>query len=886
MTLIHRVASVVRWFARRDREELQLDDDLRHFIEASVAEKIRDGVSPAEARRLAVLELGGVEQVKEQVRRRRHGGWLDEFWRDSRYAVRMFAGHPGFTSVIALTLALGIGANAAIFSLIDALMLRWLPVRDPQELVLVNARGPNDARAGETFSYAIVKALAAQRDIFAGVGGFTGMPFEVGAAGSVARISGALVTGGFYETLGLNPIAGRLLTDDDDREGAPPVAAISYGYWERQFNRDPNAIGRTILVGDSPVTVVGVSPRGFVGANVGQIADITMPVAAIAQVNPPMAPLLGKGNFWLRALARPASSVSADQARSRFNFLWPRIADDVIAPHWPASRRKEMAAMTFEFSRGGTGWTFLREMYARPLMVLMAMVGLVLLISCANVASLLLARASARAREIGVRLAIGASRGRVVRQLLIESALLSFAGAALGIGLAWASGRFLIALISGGPLQIEFDLTPNWHLLAFTTAIAVATAIIFGVAPAVQATAAPPSAALRADARMSAPRSRILPWLVGGQVALSLVLLIGAGLFVRTLRNLQGLDPGFKREGVLLVNLEGRRDPIPADLLDEVRSLPGVDSASVSTHTPLSGATWSEPAVPSDQPLPERDNAIFVGAGPRFFETLQIRIVAGREFTDRDSASSPAVAIVNEAYARQHFAGRSPLGEHLLATVRGQRRDLTIVGLAKDMRTRSLRAAPRPTVYVAYAQLAGDIPTNFEIRAVGNLGHVASAVQRAIAARLSKTLVEVRPLSSQVERSMVQERMMAALATAFGVLALMLACLGLYGLLAYTVTRRTRELGIRLALGAQRRRLVGLVLSGATGPVLTGIIVGLPAAWAATRWIESMLFGLKATDPWTLGGALVLLLASAQLAAFLPARRASRVDPLSALRHE
>ena len=886
MTLLHRLASVMRWIFRRDRAERELDAEMQAFVELSAAEKVRNGIPAAQARRLAVLELGGVEQTKERVRAGRHGALVDEVGRDIRYACRMFAAHPGFTLVTVLTLALGIGANTAIFGLIDALMLRSLPVRNPHELVLVKMLAAGAATANESFSYVIARALADQREIFAGAAGFSSMSFDVGAAGAMTRVSGAVVTGGFYETLGLNPAIGRLIEPGDDTPGASPVGVISYGYWTRQFAGSGAATGQQLVLNGVPLTIVGVSPRGFVGANVGQIADITIPVAALPKVNPQAAPLLGSGNFWLRVLARPHEHVSMPVATARLNTVWSRISETLIAPHWPDSRRKEMTGATFQLSPGGTGWTFLRQMYMRPLIVLMAMVALVLLIACANVATLLLARASVRQREIAVRLAIGAGRGRIVRQLLVESTLLSVMGAACGIGLAWISGRFLVSLIGGGPLPIVFDLTPNGRVLAFTTAVAVATGMIFGVAPALQATANGPSPVLKDDARMSRSRSRVLPSLVSAQVALSFVLLVGAALFVRTLHNLQQFDPGFTSEGVLVVDLEAVRSALPAGLLDTVARIPGVVSASVSTHTPLSGSIWSEPAVPAGQTLPERDTAYFVGAGPRYFATLGIPLLAGRDFTERDTADSPGVAVINERYAQRFFANQNPVGQHLTAIVRGQKQDLQIVGLVRNTRIASLRAMPPATVYVAYWQLTANFPTTIEVRVAGPPGPVAPAVRDAVQSRLPSVPIEVRPLSAQVDATIVQERMMATLAGAFGLLALTLASVGLYGLLAYTVARRTREIGIRMALGAPRRRVVGLVLNGAARLVIVGIALGVPAAWAVSRWVESMLFGVKATDPAAIAGAAVLLAAVAQVAAYVPAWRASHVDPLIALRHE
>ena len=886
MKLVHRLTSVLHWILHRSRAEAHLDDELQTFLDMSTADKIAEGLAPGEARRLARLELGGVEQVKERVRTYRHGGMLDEIARDVRYAFRLFMKNRGFTAVVVLTLALGIGANTAIFSLIDALMLRWLPVRNPQELLQVSFQSRDTNPGNGSFSYAIVGALAAQREIFSGVAGFSGTTFDVGTAGSISRVSGAWVTGGFYPTLGLNPIAGRLLTDEDDRPGAPLTAVVSYGYWQREFAASRQAVGQSLRIKDVPVTIVGVTPRDFVGANVGSVADITMAVAALPQVAPSMAPLLGAGNFWLRVLVRPNPGISAPEATSRLNAVWPRISDPVIATHWSASRRKAIADSVFQLAPGGTGWTYLRDIYRKPLVVLMAGVALVLLIACANVATLLLARASARQKEVAVRLAIGAGRGRIVRQLLIESTLLSLIGAAVGVSVAWWCGRFLVNLLSTGPRSLEFDLTPNWHILAFSSAAAIATAILFGMAPAMQTTAIDPGVALKEDSRKTSSRSRLLPFLVSGQVALSLVLLAGAGVFVRTLNNLHSLDAGFRTDGVLLVELDDSRTALPVDVLEDIQRLPGVLSTAASTHTPLNGWTWTEPAVPSGQPLPERDNAFFVGAGPQFFSTYQIQLLAGREFTDRDRIDAPPVAIVNEAYAQRHFANQNPVGHSLSASVNGRREELEVVGLVRNTKLAGLRAAPPPTVYVAYYQLRPDIRTTVSVRAASPIGQVSSSIQRTLQPTFPRSPIEVRALSTQIGDTIVRERMMAALAGGFAALALALACIGIYGLLGYNVSRRRREIGIRMALGAQARRVVASVVTSGTRLVMLGVVAGLPAVWAGSRSIESLLFGVKPLDPPVIAAAIVVLLLAALLAAYLPARRASRVDPLEALRHE
>ena len=599
--------------------------------------------------------------------------------------------------------------------------------------------------------------------------------------------------------------------------------------------------------------------------------------------------MLGPGSFWLRVLARPQKGITVAQAKARLDAVWPRLSESVVPPGASPDRKKAMADVTFDFAAGGTGYTYLREVFTRPLLVLMAMVSLVLLVACANVANLLFARSAARQREVAVRLAIGAGRARIIRQLLTESALLSLAGAGLGVCLAWFASHNLVRLFSA---ELSFDLTPNWHVVGFACAIAIATGLAFGLAPAFQTTAAGPSPVLKEDARMTRSRSRLLSSLVSVQVALSLLLLIGAGLFVRTLQNLQNLDPGFQREGVLTVNIDGKREgyrdagliAFQKELLDLVRQVPGVASASISNNTPLSGGIWTEAVVPKGQPLPEEENIHFVAVGDRFFETLQTPLVAGREFTERDQGR-PNVAIVNEAFARQFFHGQNPVGEYVSTKLNQTPADLEIVGMAKDTYTDGLRSAPPATVYVSYFQVPpGD--TTLEIRAVGSLSQASSAIRLELQKKLPSARVEVRALTEQVNRTLVQERMMATLASGFGALALILACIGLYGLMAYSVARRTKELGIRMALGAQRRRVIAMVVKGAIRLVIVGIALGLPSAWLASRWVESMLFGLTPNDPATIAAAAMTLVIAALLAAYIPARRASRVDPMTALRHE
>jgi predicted permease len=891
MNLLHRALSVLSWIFRRNRAEARLDDELQAFIEMSAAEKIRDGVPAETARRMARLELGGVEQAKERVRTYRHGAFLDELGRDVRYALRMFARNPGFTCVVLLTLALGVGANTAIFSLIDALMLRSLPVTKPAELVQVNLRARNDAFfGGESLSYPMVRALDAQREVFSAVAGFTSLNVNVGEAGSLRRVHGALVTGSYYQTLGLAPAAGRLLNKEDDEPGAPLSAVISYGYWEREYGRSASAVGQTIRGNGLPITIAGVSPRGFVGADAASVADITMTVAALPRLYPNAAPLLGKGTFFLRVLARPAPGVTSSAAAVRLNAAWPGLSGDVISPTWDAERRKEMAESIFVFEPGATGWSGLRAVYRQPLYVLMAVAGVVLLIACANVASLFLARASSRQREIGVRLAIGAGRRRIVRQLVTEGLLLSFAGAALGIAVAAAAGRFLVDLISTGPFQVVFDLTPNWHVLAFSAAVATATGLVFGLTPAFSGGRTAPQAALAAvlksDTRAGAGRSRLLPSLVVMQVALSLVLVAGAGLFARTLRNLQRVDPGFSAGNVFIIGGDLRGGGLAQKMYDEARRVPGVEITTFSTHVPLDGSSWTEAVVPAAKPVPQRDNARLVAAAPEFFDALSIRMRRGRSFTDRDLKGSVPVAIVSQRYADREFPKQDPIGQMLKGVLMGKASTMEIVGVAADVQFGGLRRQPPATVYIPLAQFEGDLPASLIVRTRGNVSDVRERIRTALQPLVPGAPLQVVALPAQVSATIVQDRMMATLAGGFGVLALVLSSVGLYGLLAYSVARRSREIGIRMALGARASSVVARVIGNGTRLVAIGFALGLPAAWLASKSVATMLFGLKPGDPVVLGGAMLVLAAAALVACYVPARRAARVDPLAALRQE
>ena len=874
---------------------------LRHAVNPSAAEPdlaremashlslleddfVRRGMTREDARFAARRAFGGVALASDLHRDARSYAWLDDLRRDLLYAVRTLRRTPGFTVVAVLTLALGIGANTTIFSLIDALMLRWLPVRAAHEIVQV----------GEApLPYPAIVALTRQREIFAGAFGYGAWSFNVGPPGSVERTPGAWVTGDYYTTLGLQAIAGRLLTPEDDRPNASPAAVITEGYWQRAFGRSPDVVGRPLSVEGTAVTIVGVTPPGFTGVSVGQVADITLPVSMLPRILPDQASLLAIGNWWLRVLARPNPHVTPEQARARLAVVWSDLVNAI--PTNRPNARQMLLATHVDVTPGGTGTSFLRQQFRQPLFVLMAAVALVLLIACANVANLLLVRAASREREIAVRLAMGASRGRLVRQLFTESLLLSLVGGAIGIAVAEAGGRLLIELLSSGAADaIALDLAPNTHLLGFTTLLIVGTSLLFGLAPAMRGTAFGLAPALKLGSiRTVGSRTAIAPSLVVIQVSLSLLLMAGAGLFVRTLQNLRHLDAGFGHEGVLLVNVDGRRagyrgEALQAfyrESLEQVQRVPGTKSVSFSKNTPLSGSRWFERLVIDGQPRQTgREFTDFNAVAPRYFETMRIPLVSGREFTVGDRAGAAGVAIVDTTFVRRYFPNEPTIGKFVSYAGAPIER-MEIVGVVSATLSRGLRQTAHPTVYVPYAQQEAGWGT-IEVLVSGSKNDVAAGIREALRPRLPQAALRVQTLTAQVDAALVQERMLAALASSLGAAALVLAAVGLYGLLAYMVARRTPEIGVRMALGARRAEVVWLVFRQSATLIAIGLVVGLTAAAIVTRFVQGMLFGLSPLDPATLLAVSLIFVLVATLASYLPARRATTIDPLVALRCE
>ena len=886
------------WWRRlisRDRLEDQLDSELRDHFERLVAEYRQQGHADGEARRLARLEFGGLDQVKEACRDVRGTRWIDDTVQDIRHGARGFLKTPGFTAVAVFTLALGIGANLAIFNVLDALLLRPLPVPNAPRLVTITRWIENSS--SESFSYPQIRALADRPDLFASLCGIGGGTLFTGPPDALEPVGAAFVSGKYFETLGLTPFAGRLLSDGDDQPGAAPVMVITHSYWLRRFGGDASIVGRTMLLEGQQVPIVGVTPPGFEGATIGQRADVTVAIHARAKLQPEEDGGTTADQRWLLVLAVPAPELTRGQLQARLDVAWRQLLEATTPARLSADARRRALSMTLSVGDGTNGPSRLRGPMRMPLTVAYALVTLVLLIACVNVANLLLARGATRAREIALRLAIGAGRGRILRQLLVESAMLAVAGTAVGVGIAWFGSDTiadLIAARSAGSVgpdtpQPALMIAPNARVLGVTILIGVVTTLIFGIVPAWRASVTSPGLAANGG-RVAESHGRLASALIVAQVSLSLILVIGAGLFARTLHNLRTVDRGFTSGNVLLASFDPRRAALSSpelqafnqSVLRTVETLPGVGAASLAAVTPLQGGGMSTPMTVNGVSTGMAE-VYFNIISPRFFEIVGTPLVAGRDLADADDGNAPAVALVNETFVGKHVAGGNPLGQRVLINPRLP--EMQIVGVVKDAVYESLRAAPPATVYASYLQTRGQ-PMTLVIDARGPLTDVAATVRAAIQPKVPATPMRIRSFAAQIENSLFQARLMRSLTAIFGGLALLLAAVGLYGLMSYMVTTRTREIGVRLALGARPARLLGMVLGNALRMVVIGIIVGLPLALLLSRLIASMVFGLTPTDATTIAAAVAVLAFVGAASAALPARRAATLNPVTAIHVE
>ena len=885
----------MRWLRPKSRED-DLERELRADLELEAQERQQNGLTPEEAHYAARRALGNTTYLKEEVRAMWGWTWYERLKQDLRYAARMLWKSPVFSAVAILSLALGIGANSAIFTLIDAVMLRMLPVAAPEQLVQVDPYTDNH-KGG--FSYPLYQQLRDRNQVFSGLLTVAKTPLRLTDEPEVTGPQGRFVSGNFFQVLGVRPVAGRAIVPEDDRVsegGGNPVAVISYALWQRRFGGDPAALGKTLPVAGKPFTIVGVLPPEFFGLQTGETLDFVVPIANETKIRPRSWLADGYAG-WLSVVGRLRPGVSQAKARADLDVIFRQVNQAQAAGIKDAHNRELFLSRRIGMIPASSGLSALRDKFSRPLLILMAVVGLVLLIACANLANLLLDRAAARRREMAVRLALGAGRGRLFRQLLTESLLLSVLGGLLAMLLAGWGSAFLVTMMANGKAPLHLDLHPDARVLAFTAAMCLLTSVLFGVAPALRSTRVDAGPALKGARSVGEGAARF--WfgkaLVMAQVALSLVVLVGAGLFLGTLRNLRTMDAGFERRGILMVSVEpgsaGLRGARLAGfyeaLLQRVQGLPGVRAASLSLLTPIAGGGVDFTAkVEGYTPQPHEDTSVYVNyVSPGYFATFGTPLVAGRDFDRHDRTDSPLVAIVNETMARYYFHNASPLGRWVAL---GDRQPAEIVGVVADAKYTSLREPTHRTVYQAVLQRPGmDTSLRLEVRTTGDPLPLLGAVRAAVRETGSNVPVKNETtFDRQIDESLIQERLMATLSGFFGALALLLAGIGLYGVLAYTVGRRTAEIGIRMALGAGRRSVLWMVLRDTAGLVVCGIGVGLPLALASARLAGTLLFGLTPADPPTMALAVFTMLLAAGAAGYLPARRATRVDPMVALRYE
>jgi len=815
---------------------------------------------------------------------------------DLRYAIRSLIKQPGFSLIAVLTLALGIGANTAIFSLIDAVLLKMLPVDRPEQLYFIQNVGPLRPSGGAP-PYPCFERFRDQNQSFTGLAAFTTRDLRVRIDGEREQVSGQLVSGNYFSLLGVNSALGRMLTPLDDSvpgKGGPEgfAAVISYNYWTKRFGRSPAVLGKVVQIGNDPVTIVGVTQPEFFGLLPGTEVDISLPVmfqgaGALAE----------KSSWWFKAVGRLRPGVSVAMAQADLNTIFqPFINETDVSPE---SRRDYFSRI--ELTSASKGLDTLRGQFSKPLQALMFIVALVLIIACGNVANLMLVRGSERRKEFAIRLALGAGRARLIRQMLTESLLLVCLGGLLGLAFAVWGGQFLTSFFVNGDERLSLNLSLDYPVLFFTTVISLLAGLIFGLAPAFRATRIDPSPSLKDSAGSITPaRSRLGKSLVAAQVALSMILLVAAGLFLRTLHNLKNVDAGFRGAGVLTMRVNPAltsSDQLPQlanlwnQILARVEHLPGVRSASLSTLTPLDGNDRAvRVEVPGFTPNGDEDKDIRLNQiSPRYFQTFGIPVLQGREFADSDNGNALKVAILNEAAARFYFGGRSPIGG-LLDFNRGPqpRVQYQVVGVVKDSRYLNLREPDSRLVYIPRLQALDQLgQLRLAVRSEGRPDDLVNSIHNELRATGSDILVtNIITVDEQINQSLSQERLVSTLSAFFGLLALLLASVGLNGVMAYNVTRRTREVGIRLALGAPRGNVLKMVLKETLLPVITGVVIGLAAAFATTRFVSSLLFGLTPNDPLTVAWAALLLIGVAALAGYLPARRATKVDPLGALRYE
>jgi predicted permease len=903
---------------RRSQLDADLDEELSVYTELVAAEKEQSGMSHEEARRDARREMGGVEQVRQNVRDIHAGVWLEKLGQDIRYGARSLAKNPTFSLVAIATLALGIGANTAMFSLLDQIVLRLLPVKQPERLVKVTVLGNNygNTYGTDRISWPMFEDLRHGNEVFSDM--FCRFPTSVtvGDNERSTQVTAELVSASYFPVLGVGAALGRTIAPDDDNvPDGQPVVVLSYSFWRNYFNADPTIVGRTIVLNGHNMTIIGVTQAGFYGATLGVAAQMFVPIMMKTEMTPHADGLKDDRRrlAWVSAYGQLKPGISARKAQSSLQPLLHSILEMEVQRadfrQFGDEDRRQFLRNRIELLPGSD--SRLGNYMRRPLSILFALTGAVLLLACANLANLMLARATAREREIAVRLVLGAGRGRIVRQLMVETLLLSGAGAAVGLALAFFADRLLIRMYLPPNQAAEFVVSPipDWRVLGFALGALLVTLLAFGLMPALRSSRTETARALNERSGTgSAASVSLRRMFVAAQVAMSLLLLVGAGLFVRTLRNLQNQGPGFPADHLLEFNLDPslngysnqQTESFYERLNVELRAMPGVSSVGLSSMPILKGYAWQNAVIgqKSSGEL-QQEQPVLSAVGPNYFATLGIPILEGREFTDQDRGSQPQAtittsswkyAVINQSFAKRYLPPGDPIGRRFGLVYDqdpGHQPDIEVVGVIPDLKYRDLRETPPPQAYFPYFHGPDFRHMNVYLRTRSDPRQLESQVQERMRQFDPHVpIVELRSVDEQIDWSLRTERLVASLSAVFGGLALLLAVIGLYGVMAYIVTRRTREMGIRIAMGATRPKIIGMVMREASVTVLAGLSAGAVLALALADLIRNQLFGLNPHDPWTLLGASSSLALAAGLAGFIPAVRASFVDPTKALRQE
>jgi putative ABC transport system permease protein len=886
MAIRVRIASLWRNLFKKDRQERELTEEVQAYLELLIERKIEEGLQPAEARREALIELGGIEQIKESVREIKMGYALETIWQDLRYGARMLRKNPGFTAVAVITLALGIGANTAIFSLVNTVLLRPLPIAQPEQVVTLNNGWPGRG-SFPLMGYTEYKDYRDRNQSLAGLAAFSGAPVSLSSNGINERVSSYHVTGNYFSLLGVGAALGRLIGPEDDlTPGGHPVMMLSYPCWQKRFGADPQIIGQSVLIGGRSYTVIGITPPEFRGTELTGNPELWFPMM--------MRPELAGGSVSPSRRFPPVSTIG----RLKEGMSWAQVEGDLnlIAAQLGREYPQSNEGLVILLSKPGLFGNAMRGTVLGFTAVAMGVVVLVLLLACTNLVNMLLARASERHREIAIRLAMGAGRARVLRQLLTESVLLALLGSLLGLALAYSAvelARLKMPVIFGFT-QIELQI--DWRVLVFTLALSFVTGILLGLLPGLQATRPDLIPALKNESALGGYRhSRLRNVLVMAQMSLSLVLLLFAGLVLRGLLRAQQIDPGFNPEQAVEVSFDlglqqydhehGRE--FQRQVLERVRSLPGIQAAALTAHAPFTSGEsggkgvfiqGDEPKTGTQAPI-----ALTTSISLDYFRTMETRLLQGRDFTAQDDAQSSPVAIVNEAFARRFWPGENPLGKRFSFT---NGKWIEIVGVAQNGKYSSLAENPESFIYLPLAQ-------NYEskvtliARAASDPNLLTTTLRKEIyALDENLPLYDARTMLEHLDLPLAPARLAATALGGFGALALLLAAIGVFGVMSNAVTQRTREIGIRIALGADSREIIKLIVGQGALLVGTGVVIGLGAAGIGTRLFANLLFGVSALDPLTFVGVTALLTATAFLACYIPARRATKVDPMVALRQE